>query len=143
MIKACLFAGLNSRQMVPAAGTCMIVTRPQIPFRPLRFWVDPDRASDFIIHAIYIGVQIEGFVNSESVPAAMFSTVRDNLPALDAVLERDGIVKVNVEKKALEVLGLDIAFPSMIPGQDFTVMVQNISGQARMFRGAIIGIPGE
>lgn len=143
MIRGHLFAGLNSYRPISVGDGCLLVTRPQLPFRPIRFFVCPSIAQDFKILAIHVGMQCEGFVNTEPVPASMFSTVRDQLPLLDERLSKEGILKIDISKPALDVIGLDIAFPKLKPGMDIVVNVMNISGRALAFRGAIIGIPEE
>lgn len=101
--------GINSDGPIPAGETRTITVRPQELFRPIRYHVAEAVAQNFLINSITIGKSNQ-FGTSGALPASTFS-VED----------------------------LKFAWRTCQPGQDITVVVQNITASPHMFASTMWG----
>lgn len=115
-----------------------ISSQPQLPFRCRHFTVWAPCASNFLLHDIRLGTASQMASAVAPVHLSAFATQLDMLSVLSTNLEKDGVVKLEIEKQALEVLP-KLVLPTVGPGMNIVLTVENIGSLSQRFLAMMIG----
>jgi hypothetical protein len=115
---------------VPWGTTVGLITRPQVPFRGIRFLVHRPVASSFLIHSIRVGNQ-EVTAAACPIPADAFITDLDKLASVEELFQRDKAYELKIDKAGAELLGMPLCLPTAEPGTDIMIVVENIGAGNR------------
>jgi len=139
-----LLAGAGSADLrdglVPPEGFAQVRALAQQPFRGTRCYVRHAIASHFLIHDLVVGTTSSFVAVGAPIPADAFAARMDNLAELEAVLERDGVVRIIVEKNGAELAGAPWVLPLATIGSLMVMSIENISDGAHRF---VAGFSGE
>lgn len=130
--------------LIPARSTIQIMQRPQIHhFRGWKLFVHKPNASDFLIHNIRVGNRATTAAASGPIPADAFITNMDKLAEVQELFEKDGMFAMKVDKRGSELLGTEWCLPTVQPGTDITMVVENTSSANLRFVSGMLGFgPG-
>jgi hypothetical protein len=130
--------------LIPARSTIQIVQRPQIHhFRGWKLFVQRPHASDFLIHDIRAGNRVTTAAASGPIPADAFITNMDRLAEVQELFEKDGMFAMKVDKKGSELLGTEWCLPTVQPGTDICMVVENTSEINLRFVSGMLGFGPE
>jgi hypothetical protein len=134
-----LLAGeVNGSGAVMPAGFVAVVSRPQVLFRGQRLFVHQPIASSFLIHSMRVGTS-EMTGAPCPIPADSFATRMDALAQIDAMFARDKVIEIQVGKTAAELLGSPWTLPTVRPGDEIMLSIENISDRPLRFLAGMLG----
>jgi hypothetical protein len=109
-------------------------------FKGERLFVHRSCASDFLIHNCFIGSNHGGGKVNFATPliAEPFAVDFDQLTKIDLFDGKDAI-KITIDRKAIEFCGAPFPLPTMHPGMQMSMQVENIGREPRRFLGAFFG----
>jgi hypothetical protein len=110
---------------VPWGDTVGLISRPQVPFRGVRFLVHRPVASSFLIHSVRVGAQ-EVLTAHYPIPADAFITNLDKLASVEELFKRDKAYELKIDKSGAELLGMPLCLPTAQPGTDILIVIENI-----------------
>jgi hypothetical protein len=130
---------VNPTGEVMPGGYIAIASRPQVPFRGERLFVHQPIASSFVIHSFRAGLMEMTVAATAPIPADAFATRMDALAQIDAMFARDKVIEIKVGKTGAELLGSPWTLPSVQPGTDIAIYVENIGDRPLRFLAGMLG----
>ncbi len=124
---------VEPKQVVSIVASCYQL------FKGERLFVKRDCASDFLIREIFVGARNTGKVNQDPIIAEPFAVDFEGLAKIEEALFDGKVLKIVVDKKAVDLLGQPWTLPACAPGWQITFNVENIGEAPLRFLAAFSG----
>lgn len=123
--------------------TAQIIEKTYVTFKSERLFVKSDCASSFLIRNVFAGQHRGAIIGNEPIIAEPFAVKFEALAdlkfAFGDVFGEGKVLKIEVNKPALDFIGAPFPLPVLQPGMDLTFQVENIGSEPMRFLGALLG----
>jgi hypothetical protein len=116
-----------------------IVERAYVLFKSERLFIKETCAASFLIRNVFVGNQRGAIVGQNPIITDPFVVKYEALADLKLALDDKNVLRVDVDKSALEFLGAPFPLPTVQVGLDIMFQIEHIGKEPMRFLGALLG----